>query len=332
MLRPRKKSIKLEDALVVKSPPLPLESIHARYSPFRAWSSPHTKDLRVIFGIIFVLFILLVFGANEWIGSVLESAMSTWNGGNPERGAGEASDDELLNVTTMILISFGGAIAASISLYDFGKRRLATVDLISMEIVSIVRVMAISSFPDRISRLHKVVSPGNDLGSPDARTVHKMRAACGFLRSDHFFSLFESNLRELGSLSSETVDFVTGFYTFLKALREQTESFFAYLESADPVDQEDASSHVELMLYLTDTLMSCACRAIDSLIESDVHRLASSRMALVVAAPTNNFLYYNLPDDHPMRKYTEARRLQYLESLSKIKNMERAERNFYARK
>ncbi len=316
----RKKTIDITGDLVVFAPDVPFESMYSSYSMFRGFTSPHTRDLATIFFAILLFFV----GASA-LGVFLSEDYLFRFSPNGDASSNVVADDgstNFFNAQTLVLIGAGGFIATCISLYEIGKRRFATVDLISMEILTIVRLLATSSFVHRTGRLYQEPS-GDSSVHKNSGLAYRSEAAASFLQGDHCFNLFHDNMKELGALNSNVVDYVTAFYTFLKSVKEQSKTFNDYLAGAEEVDQEAVNTHIRLIMFLTDTLMSCAHRAFESLVESPVHKAAATRMSLVVAADANNFLYQILSDNHAMKRYTDKRREQYFEALLELEALEK---------
>ena len=319
----KKRSIDITQDLVIRAPEVPFESMYSSYSMFRGFTSPHTRDLATIFFFILAFFI----GASA-LGVFLSEDYLFQFAPRGDGGSGVVSDDSapnFFNAQTLVLIGAGGFVATCISLYEIGKRRFATVDLISMEILTIVRLLATSSFVHRTGRLYDENTHTTN-AQKNAGLAYRSEAAASFLQGEHCFELFHDNMKELGALNSNVVDYVTAFYTFLKSVKEQSKTFNEYLSNSEEIDQEAVNTHIRLIMFLTDTLMSCAHRAFANLVESSVHKAAATRMSLVVAADANNFLYKHLSDSHAMKGYTDKRREQYFLALASLEALERRAR------
>ncbi|NOX82604.1 MAG: hypothetical protein GXP06_06390 [Alphaproteobacteria bacterium] len=304
-LKRNRKPDRDEGDLVVFLPIKPFEATYAPYPTSRGWTSPHTKDLRQI---SFGLAAFLIFA---WVITYLLSDATS-----------QISDSGMqLSVQSLVVLSLGGITGAVIALYEIGKRRFATVDLFSMEMLTVVRLFNITNFVGKTIRLYVPPTTHGDATEVDKRekiNLSKAEASSGFLLSDHYSDIFVSNMKELGALESDVVDYVTAFYTFLKATREQTRVFFSNIDTDEYLTQETINAHVILTMYLVDTLISCGLRAINGLVQNPTHRHHAKRLAIAAAAPANNFLFRCLDARNGMYELTVQRRASYFEILREL--------------
>ncbi len=308
----------------------PLEKVFRNYSMFRGVLSSHTRDLLVA-SLILILFLCLILW-NEYLSGRLELDFL------PDTNS--SSDNERFKYYNEVLLAIlGSSIAIAARIYQLGKRRFAAVDLISSEMVTVVRLMGIVGLADGLASIHKALSDDAIDPSEAHKSVAKLdqgsalpyESPSGFLLEEDYSDVFKTILHELGFLHSSTVDYVTDFYTFLKSLKEQKISLTKYFELAQQDPQSETvranlKGNIELMLYTIDTMSLGALKAFDQLIEKRRHCYAAWRTVLFTALPANNRLMETIEREAGFHPLTVARRLEYVEVIRKIQRWEKSHR------
>jgi hypothetical protein len=123
--------------------------------------------------------------------------------------------------------------------YDAAVKRVATIDLFTSEMLSIMRVFAAANIIGHFARLYDKTTKPPELGmaappGPEpaatglpATSLKDAAMPSGFAdvaRKESYFSIFERNAAELGTLDPAATNNITAFYTFLKSSRDATES------------------------------------------------------------------------------------------------------------
>lgn len=166
--------------------------------------------------------------------------------------------------TTGIQIIFGTAVFGTFvelirRLYDTAVKRLATIDLFTSEILSILRIFAAANIIGDFICLNDklgVQYAENAKINTSAPIAPKGTLAAGFAnsaRSENYFAIFEANSSDLGSLIPSAVNDITAFYTFLKASRDGTGAIKLWKEEYydTSMKQEDVISIIFLCFLMT---------------------------------------------------------------------------------
>ncbi|MEQ8751779.1 MAG: hypothetical protein RIC52_18570 [Amphiplicatus sp.] len=252
--------------LVVTFPDMSFEAgIHKR-AWFRPLTSAHTRDLRYLALLMMALVMAALF---------LIAPLANGN---------------TLNLNVLIPGFLAAVFTLITFIYQIGKRRLATVDLYAMEMLTVIRLFVITRFVHSLKRLYEC-----DKKEAVAIGARRFRADASAAFLEHAAATsFRDNVENLGSLSPDIIDYATAFYTFLGAVKEHTAAFLKYLDDAhaDGVapDAEVTDKYVGLILYLVDITVLVALRCLDRLIHTDALNRFARQLCLVVAADSNNFL------------------------------------------
>lgn len=296
----------------VELPKSAIEETHSSYGISRGIRSHHTNDLKVIFAVVF----LSVFGilcVQFYVDGFL------FNNGNLfdlEKFREEGNAYSRFFLAASVSVTAG----LILTLFQIGKKRFASVDLFSMEMLSIVRMVAISD----IIPLAKVFLDSVRSGDEELRQAALLKLAAGLaiFGEDNFAEVFVKNTGELGWLDAEIVDYTTGFYTFVRSLHNLTNSFKIYLE--ENKGQEETivvKKYIEDIHYVIDTAMDNAYRSFEGFIQNKAHRKSAQQSALYVGTRSNNLLLFDLLKETDGKFTTASRRnLSYQRAVHKLGN------------
>jgi hypothetical protein len=160
---------------------------------------------------------------------------------------------------------FGTFIELIRRLYDTAVKRLATIDLFTSEIISILRIFAAANIIGDFICLHDKLRAQNTAGA----TPNNSASASGFAdsaRSENYFAIFEANSSDLGSLVPSAVNDITAFYTFLKASRDATGALKLWKE--EYYDTSMKQDDVISIIYLCFLMAVHGRRALEALCSS----------------------------------------------------------------
>jgi hypothetical protein len=171
---------------------------------------------------------------------------------------------------------FGTFIELLRRTYDTAVKRLSTIDLFTSEILSIMRVFAAGNIVGEFVRLYDKVDSGDpDTGrsAPSGSQPSEKSLQSGFAdsaRKENYFSIFDKNSSDLGSLDPAVVNDITAFYTFLKASRDATGAIQLWKEPH--YDRSMMKEDVVTIIYLCFLITVHGKLALERLIVSLVNR------------------------------------------------------------
>jgi hypothetical protein len=140
-------------------------------------------------------------------------------------------DDKIALVAALLTV----LVAIAGKLCDVAHKRLALVNMLASDILSIGRVFVASNIIGVFYRLHSEIPKNNDgLEDDDAWSS----GFSGEARRENYFRVFEESVGQLGSLASATVTNITAFYTFLRAARDATEALGHWKTRRSPPKQK----------------------------------------------------------------------------------------------
>lgn len=285
-----------DEPVLVPYPDVPEEAIYNAYSLFRGVMSKHTADLRVLV----VVGVMVITG-------IVAGAL----------GRSNDSDQRLFwrsDVIAAFVASLTGSLGAA---YQIGKRRFATVDLFSSEILVRMRLLAVDRVVDEIIAAYDKMPSEGELQPGDIERS-----------PENFFSLFEQRAGELGSLSSSIVDHVTDYYNYHKSIRNDILSLNNALRKNDESGIRD---HILSLLHKLDLLSFSAFKSLSDLIERPIHRLFAWQITGHVGSRANAFLLEELDEsDIRYREILYRRRVySYIcERLEREGNLKRLRRRY----
>lgn len=191
--------------------------------------SKHVADLRLLFGV--VLFLLII------VAPIL--VVQHAKGG----------ENSLIGSPTLAAGIVAIALTALARIYQMGSVRLGIVDLFSCEIITICRVVAVVDFARALVAMYDNPPP----------------VAKKFTSEENYSPVFNSNARDLENLEARVVERVTEFYTYLKAMRDYLRSL-ADIDHPDktPEAWQISVRNTTYMLFL---MLESARNAIGHLVE-----------------------------------------------------------------
>lgn len=274
--------------LFIPYPKRASEDIYGRYSLARGVASKHTRDLIVL-----------------WFAILLASGFVVYSILN-------ATSDGTAAVGEVVAAVLAAFFAASGTVYQLGKRRFATVDLFSSEIMGRIRMSASDGFNRRIMNLYDL----------DEQSVQHYEGRSGAQPNispsvEGAFELFFRHSADLGALSPPVVDYVTDCYNFHIGIRDEIRDLQMAL-SRPKIDVEEVNTHVINALFMIDIVSLSAFFALDLLIEKGVHRWHAWQLCCYTGVEANNFVRQVMPSDDP--RFPEVvRRAKHYETA--IKNL-----------
>jgi hypothetical protein len=168
--------------------------------------------------------------------------------------------DNVDGFRTGLQIIFGTAVFGTFiellrRTYDAAVKRLATIDLFTSEMLSIMRVFASSNIIGHFVRLYDELNVEGRT-PPDAQTSPKEGSPSGFAdvaRKENYFSIFDKSSPDLASLDPAVVNDITAFYTFMKASRDATGAILLWKDVgyALSAKKEDVVNIVFLCFLMT---------------------------------------------------------------------------------
>jgi hypothetical protein len=211
-------------------------------------------------------------------------------------------------------IIFGATIFGTIlevlrRTYETAVKRLATIDLFSIEMLSIMRVFAAANIIGDFVCLYDKATPSGGPNQSAADGTKPKPSPIGFAdsaRKENYFSIFDKNSTELGGVDPAIVNDVTAFYTFLRASRDATGALQLWKEPS--YDVERMKADVIAIIYLCFLMSVHGLRALDVLITSKNNKYIANDIVAGVQLQCFAFLDYVLPDEDFRRERLDQRR------------------------
>lgn len=295
----------------VSIPSQPIEETRSSYGPFRGITARHTLDLVLIYAGIFLAVIGILLLQLYFDGIIFRklSIPALENLRNAEQSY----------LPLFIPAAVSVLVGALLTLYQIGKRRFASVDLFSMEMLSIVRLIAISDFVPLSVKYLRMRRSGDDADACKA-CLQQISAGLSIFGEDNFAEVFVKNTSELGWLDAQIVDYTTGYYTFVRSIHNLTQSFKSHLDRPNAEFSDHVIiKYVEDISYVIDTAMDNAYRAFKGLIQSKSNRQSAQQSALFIGTQANNLLLFELLAEHDGKYTTALRRNKfYKKSISSL--------------
>jgi len=204
----------------------------------------------------------------------------------------------------------GALLAAAGTVYQLGKRRLGTVDTFSSEIMAKIRISAADGYLQRIINLYE--DEPNRSGD-----VMRPREAPIDPSSENPFELFYHRSEDLSSLSPPVVDYVTDYYTFLMAARDEVGDLQQLLARPD-LDIKLLRAQIINVVFMVDIVMLSAYRALDLLIEKGIHKWHAWHLTCYVGAQANNFVRMKISETDPRYSEVVRRGAHYQAYIKKL--------------
>lgn len=301
-----------------------LSSEEAASTLFRFFRSRHLADVQVIFRMARLLLlvsvpVVLIIAAI----AAFEQFYEPCPDGGAQCGSHHAARAvhyflNNLGYLGTIATLCGAAIAWA---YQTGSARLGVVDLFAGEISTLCRVGTIFDIGKRY--VDQFQSPPAE-GAAAADGVRASGAA-GFVSSEDYFPVFQSNARDLQVLEASVVNNITEFYTYMKALRDAQRRLATLAPpraAAPPPDHDDepdpwrgALINAIYLLYLS---YESARKAVDDLVEFDPTRAEHKIVILITELKCYPFLLRRFGVENIRRQRLALREVQYLREVPRL--------------
>jgi hypothetical protein len=194
---------------------------------------------------------------------------------------------------------FGTFIELLRRTYDAAIKRLATIDLFTSEILSIMRVFASANIVGDFVRLYdRLEETGNvavQMGNAPAEKTEGT-GAFGFAdaaRNEDYFTIFNANAADLASLDPAVVNDIAAFYTFLKASRDATGAM--QLWKSPQYQMHDKRRDIIAIIFACFLMSLHGQQALEKLIASNNNREIANDIFAGVMLQCFAFLYYVIP-------------------------------------
>ena len=315
--------LNIPDLPAVNPPNMPWGFLYRRYTNMRGLRSKHTRDLALVFYVatgLLVLFIVSVI-VNLLVGA-----------GNGDEGA-----RPLMNLRSPIqLLAFSIPVLTVYStslfgIYTAGKRRFALVDVLSSEIIHILRTIIASR-----------VFENTDKALEKLKTVEGMEFIAQHFNlppnsEENYFAIFHRNTEHIGSLHSTIVDYITEFYTLYKSARDEINHIYAAAEACRACirrggEKEQLSEFRNQLeerlinrLYIGDNNMIAAFNVVSKLLGNVNHRIYAKQLALYLGIQANTLLVTHILNSPKREKFryklvqTLERRFYYTRLIDDLK-------------
>jgi hypothetical protein len=203
---------------------------------------------------------------------------------------------------------FGTFIELLRRTYDAALKRLATIDLFTSEILSIMRVFAsaniIGDFVRLYDRTGMPISPASDPVAASGAA-----AGVGFAdsaRKEDYFTIFNNSASDLASLDPAVANDITAFYTFLKASRDATGAI--QLWKSPQYELSDKRDDIVAIVFLCFLMSVHGQLALEKLITSETNRWIANDIFAGVMLQCFRFLIYVVPEEDFRWRRIEQRR------------------------
>jgi len=270
----------------------------------RLGKSRHVGDLRaILLGTIVVAIVLIYFMLGcefNWRAFYLPQCKSPFS----------ASEKLITGI-----VAVAGAIIAWA--YQTGGKRLGVVDLVSSEIVTLCRVSTLVEFVPNMIKQYDMIgptspnaetAPANEIAGPQTQSIQDRPPALQsgtatatgrFTSQENYFPVFENNNKDLQILEARVLTNITGFYTYMKAVRDTLRNFMD-LRSAQPPASIQAQRHALInVIYMVFLAHESARNAIDEMIEYEPTHAESAMIVLFTEMAACRFLLNTFAEDHP---------------------------------
>jgi hypothetical protein len=192
---------------------------------------------------------------------------------------------------------FGTFIELLRRTYDTAIKRLASIDLFTSEILSIMRVFASANIIGDFVRLYVQIDTRKQ-ASQSETDPNTGKGPVGFAdsaRREDYFTIFNKNVSDLASLDPAVVNDITAFYTFLKASRDATGAI--QLWKSPEYEASAKKADIVAIIYLCFLMSVHGQLALDRLITSDVNRKIADDIFAGVMLQCFGFLGRIIPKD-----------------------------------
>jgi hypothetical protein len=273
-----------------------LDAPDAASTLFRLFRSKHVSDLKMVLYAAFVLFCMCVVIAAFWVYSVGIRDLFNPTG----------SPAAVTLVGSIVPIS--GAIMAWT--YLTASKRLGVVDLFACEIATLCRVGTLFNVGQQRVQTWRRIGERNitDPQTPSAATGD-------YVSQEDYFPIFDANSQDLESLEALVVGHITGFYTYMKSVRDCQRK----LGQAQTVeDAKEAAANIVYMLFLG---YESARKAISDLVEFQPTRAENIAVILLTELFCYSFLCERFKYDDLKFKRLALRETDYREIIPELEEL-----------
>ena len=242
--------------------------------------------------------------------------------------ADKAGTDVARSKVYDLLLSFQlGAVLATVGAvfawsYKTGSSRLGIVDLFSCEITTLCRICTINGVANTCISAF-------ELDSLDfAESVQRFRH---FESEEAYTPIFDSNAKELQSLSVKVVINITAFYTYWKATRDAFRRLAQTPAPKTPADpkREAWQGALRRVIYMHFLTLESARKAVRDLIEFEPNRAENTITILLSELPAFAFLLRHFDEDDVRHARLKLRLERYRELVPKLHDQTKREHEAY---
>jgi hypothetical protein len=196
--------------------------------------------------------------------------------------------------------------------YRTGSDRLGIVDLFACEITTLCRVCTINGLADTCIAAFELTS--RDSPSDQDKITKTAERFGHFDSAEEYTPVFDSNAKELQSLSVKVVINITAFYTYWKATRDA----FRRLANAKPAYSDSWHRAMANLLYMQFLAMESARKAIRDLIEFEPNNAENTIMILISELPLYGVLSKYFEESDVRHARLQLRRSRYLSLVPQV--------------
>jgi hypothetical protein len=283
----------------------------------------HNYDLILI--TILLLALLLAIAGVFVIPPIVENTDGTAAKGS----AGSGEDAGYITLLATIVTVIFGVVGQFIYL---AHSRMGMIDTITSDILSIGRVFIASDIIGYFMNLHKYLADAEADAKADAERKFKFghyhvtfkgktpipHGFAAAAREENYFSVFDANIGNLGSLRASIVTNVTAFYTFLKAARDATRS----IKDWERENYNFSMKRLDIINVIYLCLLSAihGRKALEELCMDRYIRGYCKNTFYLIEVKAFKFLENNLSSGDYRKHYIDQRRSDYDEIIEEIKN------------
>jgi hypothetical protein len=291
----------------------------------RVFQSKHVADLRYIVSAAIVALIVVAIVA--LLGIIEAQVVNHWHEIHESHGPWGwirlllAAFGSFLTFFLPILAALGALVAWA---YQAASKRLGVVDLFACEISTICRIAAV------LDSVHTIVErfelgpaalPSESRGQQDDRP---------FLSQENYFPVFDGNSSDLQALEANVVINITGFYTYMKGLRDSLRLLTGIkpkpadyaLGAASPVATGPWHEAARNVVYLWLLGLESARHAVRDLVEFEPDQAERIIMILLGELEAYRFLRSQFTDPRDVHTgRIEFREQEYEREVSNLREL-----------
>ena len=296
----------------------------------RVFRSKHVADLRYIVsaaitGLIVVAIVAL-------LGSIESQVVNHWRDLHNAEGPWAAVRLLLAAIGTFltfilpILAALGALVAWA---YQAASKRLGVVDLFACEISTICRIGTV------LDTVHVIVERFEHGPQTRSRDGHGQPADRPFISQEQYFPVFDGNSSDLQALEANVVINITGFYTYMKGLRDSMRVLTGIKPEPADYNLGDASSvatgpwheAARNVIYLWLLGLESARHAVRDLVEFEPDQAERTIVILLGELEAYRFLRSQFTDPRDVHTgRIQFRKQEYDDEVSKLIELVRCKR------